>query len=79
MKFTKKIIIAELWVLFSILGMSNTAEYCMTKGMLKQGYTRQQIEKHYYETRYNKPIIKEVGYELNKPGRELAYYVHSKF
>ncbi|MDP2907301.1 MAG: hypothetical protein Q8O03_05150, partial [Nanoarchaeota archaeon] len=66
MKFTKKIIIIELLALFTMLGMSNTAEYCMTKGMLNQGYTKKAIEEHYYNTRYNKPIIREVGYELNK-------------
>lgn len=79
MKFTKKIIMMELLALFTMLGLSNTAEYCMTKSMLNQGYTKKVIEEHYYNTRYNKPIIREVGYELNKPGRELAYYIHSKF
>jgi hypothetical protein len=79
MKFTKKMIMIELLALFTMLGMSNTAEFYMTKKLLDKGYTKQAIEEHYYDTRYNKPIIREVGYELNKPGRELAYYTHSKF
>ncbi len=75
----KKIIIAELWILFTMLGMSNTAEYYLTKKMLNQGYKKQAIEEHYNNTRYNKPIVGKTVYELNKPGRELAYYIHSKF
>ena len=79
MKFTKKIIMIELLALFTMLGMSNTAEYCLTKKMLDQGHKKQAVEEHYNQTRYDKPIVGKLGYEINKPGRELAYYIHSKF
>ena len=75
----KKIIIAELWIIFAMLGMSNTAEYCLTKKMLDQGFKKPAIEEQFNNTRYNKPIVGKLGYEINKPGRELAYYIHSKF
>ncbi len=78
MNLKKKLILVELGVLVAMLGMSNTVEYCLTKGMLNQGYKKKAIEEQFNNTRYDKPIVGKLGYEINKPGRELAYYIHSK-